>query len=152
MFRCFYLRWRTVDPSGFLFLFFHSMTLTVIRILCATAIDITTEAVKRRENLFVLFQWRAKTALFLRITTFSHRIMDKKTEAQLQNPPTDIISSVKFGPNSSQFLLVTSWDCTVRLYDTVNNTSRQKFTHDAPVLDCAFQVSKCHHFGCLLLQ
>lgn len=67
--------------------------------------------------------------------------MDKKTEVQLQNAPTDVISSVKFGPNSSQFLLVTSWDCTVRLYDTVNNASRQKFTHDAPVLDCAFQVS-----------
>lgn len=67
-------------------------------------------------------------------------MMDKKTEAQLQNAPNDIISSVKFGPNSSQFLLVTSWDCTVRLYDTFNNSSRQKFTHDAPVLDCAFQV------------
>lgn len=67
-------------------------------------------------------------------------MMDKKTEIQLANAPTDCISSVKFGPNSSQFLLVSSWDCSVRLYDTVNNTTRQKFLHEAPVLDCAFQV------------
>lgn len=34
----------------------HSMTLTVIWKLCATAIDITKETVKRREKLFALFQ------------------------------------------------------------------------------------------------
>lgn len=67
--------------------------------------------------------------------------MDKKTEIQLSNAPSDCISSVKFGPNTNQFLLVSSWDCTVRLYDTINNTTRQKFLHEAPVLDCAFQVN-----------
>lgn len=67
--------------------------------------------------------------------------MDKKNEIQLNNPPSDVISSCKFAPNSNKYLLVSSWDCTVRLYDTENNTSRQKFLHDAPVLDCAFQVS-----------
>lgn len=67
--------------------------------------------------------------------------MDKKNEAQLHNAPSDVISACKFAPNSSQFLLVTSWDCTVRLYDTTNNTQRHKFVHDAPVLDCAFQVN-----------
>lgn len=66
---------------------------------------------------------------------------DKKNEIQLNNAPGDVISSCKFAPNSNQFLLVSSWDCTVRLYDTVNNSSRQKFSHEAPVLDCAFQVS-----------
>lgn len=66
--------------------------------------------------------------------------MDKKNEIQLNNAPSDVISSCKFAPNSNQFLLVSSWDCTVRLYDTVSNASRQKFSHEAPVLDCTFQV------------
>lgn len=68
--------------------------------------------------------------------------MDRKAEIQLNNAPTDAISAVKFGPTSSQFLLVGSWDCYVRLYDTSNNTMRQKYAHDAPVLDIAFQVKK----------
>lgn len=68
-------------------------------------------------------------------------MMDKKSEIQINNAPTDAISSVKFGPTSNQFLLVSSWDGSVRLYDTVNNIQRQKYVHDAPVLDCAFQVS-----------
>lgn len=67
--------------------------------------------------------------------------MDRKSETQLANAPEDIISSVKFAPNTTQFLLVTSWDGYVRLYDTHNNTSRQKYSHDAPVLDCTFVVS-----------
>lgn len=66
--------------------------------------------------------------------------MDKKNEIQLNNTPGDVISSCTFAPNSNQYLLVSSWDCTVRLYDTVANSSRQKFSHEAPVLDCAFQV------------
>lgn len=68
-------------------------------------------------------------------------MMDKKNEIQLHNAPSDVISSCKFAPNSNQFVLVTSWDCTLRLYDTVNNIQRHKFLHDAPVLDCAFQVN-----------
>ncbi|XP_055679323.1 mitotic checkpoint protein BUB3 [Lutzomyia longipalpis] len=65
--------------------------------------------------------------------------MDKKAEIQLQNPPSDVISSVEFGPNSNQFLGVGSWDCTTRIYDVSSSTLRQKFTQDAPVLDIAFQ-------------
>ncbi|GAB0094848.1 BUB3 [Sergentomyia squamirostris] len=64
--------------------------------------------------------------------------MDKKAEVQLQSPPTDVISSVKFG-SSSQFLGVSSWDCTTRIYDTTTCSMRQKFTQDTPVLDLAFQ-------------
>lgn len=66
--------------------------------------------------------------------------MDRKTEVQLSNPPSDVISAVKFGPNSSQFLIASSWDCSVRLYDVVNNSMRQKYMQDAPILDVAFQV------------
>ena len=39
------------------------------------------------------------------------------SEFQLKNGPDDGISQVKFGPSSSQFLLVSSWDTNVRLYD-----------------------------------
>ena len=61
-------------------------------------------------------------------------------EFKLNNPPGDGISAVKFGPTSSQFLLVSSWDESVRLYDVVANSMRLKYNHSAPVLDCCFQV------------
>lgn len=63
---------------------------------------------------------------------------DTPNELKLNNAPTDGISAVKFGPNSSQFLLVSSWDTSVRLYDVINNTMRMKYNHPAPVLDCCF--------------
>lgn len=61
------------------------------------------------------------------------------SEIKLVNCPEDGISAVKFAPNSSQFLLVSSWDTTVRLYDVNDNTMRMKYSHMAPVLDCCFQ-------------
>ncbi|XP_034235520.1 mitotic checkpoint protein BUB3 [Thrips palmi] len=64
---------------------------------------------------------------------------ETRTEFKLQNTPDDSISSVKFGPNSVQFLLVSAWDGTVRLYDVTSNTLRLKYSHDHPVLDCCFQ-------------
>ncbi|XP_076461955.1 mitotic checkpoint protein BUB3-like [Babylonia areolata] len=60
-------------------------------------------------------------------------------EFKLNNPPGDGVSAVKFGPTSSQFLLVSSWDDSVRLYDVVANDMRLKYQHMAPVLDCCFQ-------------
>ncbi|XP_050423956.1 mitotic checkpoint protein BUB3 [Adelges cooleyi] len=66
-------------------------------------------------------------------------IGESRSEFSLKNPPEDGISSVKFGPSSSQFLLVSSWDCTVRLYDVQANSIRTKYTHDRPVLDVSFQ-------------
>jgi len=59
-------------------------------------------------------------------------------EFKLNNPPEDGISAVKFAPNSSQFLLVSSWDKTVRLYDVAANSMRMKYSHNDPVLDCCF--------------
>lgn len=65
-----------------------------------------------------------------------------RTEFKLNNAPTDGISAVKFGPNSSQFLLVSSWDNFVRLYDVNANNLRVNYEHDGhPVLDCCFQVT-----------
>ncbi|CAL1542128.1 unnamed protein product [Lymnaea stagnalis] len=63
---------------------------------------------------------------------------ESPNEFKLTNMPLDGISSVKFGPNSNQFLLVSSWDETVRLYDVVADSMRFKYTHSAPVLDCCF--------------
>ncbi|GIY46932.1 mitotic checkpoint protein BUB3 [Caerostris darwini] len=60
-------------------------------------------------------------------------------EFKLEDVPDELVSAVKFGPSSSQFLLSSSWDGSVRLYDVINNTKRLQYNHDAPVLDCCFQ-------------
>lgn len=65
---------------------------------------------------------------------------ESRMEFRLKNTPGDCIQSVKFGPSSSQFLLVASWDKTVRLYDVVNNNMRLQYQHSSSVLDCCFQV------------
>lgn len=67
--------------------------------------------------------------------------MTGSNEFKLNQTPDDGISSVKFSPNTSQFLLVSSWDTTVRLYDVPANTMRLKYQHSGAVLDCAFYVS-----------
>jgi len=64
---------------------------------------------------------------------------ESRTEYKLKSPPEDGISNVTFGPNSSQFLLVSSWDKKVRLYDIVSNNQRCSYAHSMPVLDCTFQ-------------
>lgn len=67
--------------------------------------------------------------------------MKSQTEYKLKSPPEDAISSVKFGPHTNQFLLVSSWDGNVRLYDVTSNNLRHKYEHDSAVLDCCFTVS-----------
>ncbi|XP_066255727.1 mitotic checkpoint protein BUB3 [Euwallacea similis] len=64
--------------------------------------------------------------------------MQSQAEYKLKSPPDDAISSVKFGPNTQQFLLVSSWDSYVRLYDVNTNSLRHKYAHDNAVLDCCF--------------
>nr|AAD13398.1 mitotic checkpoint control protein Bub3 [Drosophila melanogaster]AAD44035.1 mitotic checkpoint control protein [Drosophila melanogaster] len=59
-------------------------------------------------------------------------------EFKLNNPPEDLISAVKFGPKSNQYMAASSWDGTLRFYDVPANQLRQKFVQDAPLLDCAF--------------
>lgn len=70
--------------------------------------------------------------------------MTGSNEYKLNQGPDDSISAVKFSPSTAQFLLVSSWDCTVRLFDVGANTMRMKYQHAAPVLDCAFYVG--HRF------
>ena len=65
-------------------------------------------------------------------------------EYKLNQGPEDTISAVKFSPSTAQFLLVSSWDCTVRLYDVAANSMRMKYKHSDPVLDCAFYVRPNH--------
>lgn len=62
----------------------------------------------------------------------------KESQFELQSPPFDGISTVKFSPNNPSHLLVSSWDTTVRFYDTKANEQRCKFDHRAAVLDCCF--------------
>lgn len=65
---------------------------------------------------------------------------ENRSEFKLKNGPDDGISAVRFGPSSSQFLLASSWDSHVRLYDVVSNSLRLKYSHGGrPVLACAFQ-------------
>lgn len=64
---------------------------------------------------------------------------ESPNEFKLNNAPADGISAIKFGPTSSQFLLVSSWDDSVRLYDIIANNMRLKYSHSAAVLDCCFQ-------------
>ncbi|ESO09203.1 hypothetical protein HELRODRAFT_156412 [Helobdella robusta] len=62
------------------------------------------------------------------------------SEIKLSNPPSDCISSLCFSPTSSQFLLVSSWDNNVRLYDVNENVLRTQYSHTHAVLDCCFQA------------
>jgi len=63
---------------------------------------------------------------------------ETSNEFLLKNPPKDTISSAKFSPTSSNFLFVTSWDSTSRLYDIGNNSQRSCYEDDFPVFDCCF--------------
>lgn len=66
----------------------------------------------------------------------------KKVETQLQDISSDVISSMQFAPQSNQYLAISSWDGSVRLFDIQNPTKcRQKFSYETPVLDIAFTVS-----------
>lgn len=58
-------------------------------------------------------------------------------ETELHQPPTDGISSLAFA-NTSDMLLVASWDKAVRMYDARKNQLRFKYEHKAAVLDCTF--------------
>jgi len=59
-------------------------------------------------------------------------------EFSLTNPPQDGISNVEFSPRGDNFLLTSSWDSTVRLYDVGRDSMRAIWSHQGPVLDCCF--------------
>ncbi|CAB0010545.1 unnamed protein product [Nesidiocoris tenuis] len=61
-------------------------------------------------------------------------------EFRLNYTTDECISAVKFGRSSPQFLLISSWDGSVTLFDTHANNVRIKYEHSMPVLDACFQV------------
>lgn len=67
-------------------------------------------------------------------------IMRKGSEFKLNNLPSDYISSIKFHKTYNHLLLVSSWDCAVRLYDTDANSLKYTWPTDDPNLDALFMV------------
>jgi cell cycle arrest protein BUB3 len=68
-------------------------------------------------------------------------------EVALSPSPTDGISCVRFSDCSAEQLLVSSWDCSVRVYDVPNNRLRLKMEVGDPVLSCCYGVDKNHAFS-----
>eukprot|EP01095_Lingulamoeba_sp_RSL-Kostka_P002173 TRINITY_DN13061_c0_g1_i1.p1 TRINITY_DN13061_c0_g1~~TRINITY_DN13061_c0_g1_i1.p1 ORF type:complete len:355 (-),score=109.42 TRINITY_DN13061_c0_g1_i1:103-1167(-) len=56
---------------------------------------------------------------------------------KLNDPPTDGITNVEF-LDSSDFLIASSWDTNVRLYDVKNNNCISQYSHSGAVLDCSY--------------
>lgn len=68
-----------------------------------------------------------------------------ENEVAIAEPPTDGVTAVRWGASSSApRLLVSSWDATVRLYDTVDFRSRAVLPQPGPVLDCDFVGESDH--------
>lgn len=65
--------------------------------------------------------------------------MADSSEIKLKSTPNDGISAVCFSPSSTPYLLVSSWDSSVRLYDCFTNNQRLRYNHERAVLDVCFQ-------------
>ncbi|KAJ2922987.1 hypothetical protein H1R20_g14117, partial [Candolleomyces eurysporus] len=73
---------------------------------------------------------------------------DPSTTLTLPSPPLDSISTIRYHPTNPDLLLVSSWDATVRYYETGDippnsgagrqSEQKAKFDHRAPVLACTF--------------
>lgn len=71
------------------------------------------------------------------------------SEYEVNEMPNDAISAVKFAPKSSQYLLASSWDAHVRLYDIESNALKVAYKHASAVLDCCFMDAGRAFSGCL---
>ncbi|KAF2226927.1 WD40-repeat-containing domain protein [Elsinoe ampelina] len=66
------------------------------------------------------------------------------SQYELSEPPSDVISALKFAPGSSTRLLVSSWDRHIYLYETPSPLEssdsflEMRIEHRAPVLDICF--------------
>jgi len=56
---------------------------------------------------------------------------------ELSEPPSDGITNVQFA-SRSDLLLASSWDRTLRLYDTRQNHLLSSFESPSAILDCCF--------------
>ena len=52
-----------------------------------------------------------------------------------------------FWQGAKRYLLASSWDCTLRLYDTGANRLVQTIKHAMPVLDAAFGCEEAFFYG-----
>ncbi|KAI8144166.1 WD40-repeat-containing domain protein [Fennellomyces sp. T-0311] len=60
------------------------------------------------------------------------------TQFEIADPPTDGITNVVFNPTDSRFLLASSWDSTVRLYDVEANKLQTQTKNVGAILDVCF--------------
>lgn len=59
----------------------------------------------------------------------------------LAAPPGDGISSLSFSPTAEELLLLSSWDCTTRLYDVSRNQLKNTYDFSGASLCCSFDCS-----------
>ncbi|KAF8562120.1 hypothetical protein P879_08872 [Paragonimus westermani] len=59
---------------------------------------------------------------------------------KLSSLPLDGVTACRFQPGNAtpQFLVASSWDCTVRVYDVASGSQRMIYRHTTPVLDTTF--------------
>eukprot|EP00965_Chrysotila_dentata_P029205 971394-Pleurochrysis_carterae.AAC.4 len=72
-----------------------------------------------------------------------------ENELQLADEPSDGITALRFA-RSSNALLVTSWDSTLRLYSDRGHRLTNKLVHSAPLLGCDFFIDDTHAISCCL--
>ncbi|KAI9794361.1 MAG: hypothetical protein M1816_005430 [Peltula sp. TS41687] len=76
--------------------------------------------------------------------------MSSTQQFEISQPPSDAISSLRFGSGASTRLIVSSWDGNVYLYDIQGQSGGQliqKFEHRAPVLDVCFGADEKEAFS-----
>jgi len=61
--------------------------------------------------------------------------------------PAQSVSQLVFAPRERNELLVSSWDCTLRLYDVASNLPKATHTYGAPILDCCYDVDGQYAFA-----
>jgi len=61
--------------------------------------------------------------------------------------PAQSVSQLVFSPRESNELLVSSWDCTLRVYDVASNLPKATHTYSAPILDCCYDVDGQYAFA-----
>ena len=61
--------------------------------------------------------------------------------------PGQGVTHLEFSSRENSELLVSSWDCTLRLYDVASNTAKATHTYSAPILDCCFTTDGQYAFA-----
>jgi mRNA export factor len=78
---------------------------------------------------------------------------DISKDVQLNQPPEDSISDMRFSPTSDH-LAVASWDKKVRIYeinDQGQSEGKALFEHEAPVLNCCWSPVSLFSLACISL-